>query len=170
MSALRNSTALAEEYLRLRASLLAEFPELAEDVHALADTLDGLSDATDVVASLIRGAQEDSAFAAALGSIIDDNRTRKSRIEARAERRREAALKLMTAMEVKKVERPDFTVHLAAGRPSVVIADPDAVPDAFCRFERKPDKARIKEELEAFGDVPGASLSNATPQIRVVVK
>lgn len=170
MSALRNPTALAEEYLRLRASLLAEFPDLESDAHALADTLDGMSDATEVVATLIRGSRQDAAFAKAIGVLMDEMAERKERFAARAERRREMARLFLERLDRRKVEFPDFTAIVAAGRPRVIVAEPEAVPDALCRIKREPDKAAIREAIEEGKQVPGAFLSNGGDVLSVRFK
>lgn len=170
MNAPLNLPSLAAEYLRMRAALLAEFPELAEDAHALADTLDGVSDATEVVATLIRGSREDAAFVKALGGLIDEMAERKERYAARADRRRETAMRFMERLERRKVEFPDFTASVVAGRRSVIVADPAAVPDDLCRIKREPDKTAIREAIEEGKKVPGAFLSNGGETLSVRFK
>lgn len=165
-----NRSALAEEYLRLREGLLQAFPELADDAHALADTLDGMSDATEVVATLIRGSRQDAAFAKAIGGLMDEMAERKERFVARAERRREVAQRFMERLERRKVEFPDFTATVAAGRRSVIVSDPAAVPDALCRIKREPDKTAIREAIEEGKEVPGAFLSNGGEVLTVRFK
>lgn len=161
---------LVSEYLRQREALLAAFPELTEDVQALADTLEGETAAPDVIASFIRAAREDEAMAGALTTMIREHQDRRSRLEARADKRRAAAQAIMEACHLRKVELPDFTASISAGRRKVIITDEFAIPDDFCETERRPRKTDIKVALEDGADVPGAALSNAEPVLMVRVK
>lgn len=164
----RTFPSLAADYLRLRADLLAEYPELADDVQALADTLDGISDAHDAVRSLIRGEREDKAMAAALGTVIGEYAARKSRIEARADRRREAALRLMQAMDERKIVAPEFTVSIRTVPPKADVYDEEALPETLWDYKtvRSLNRDRLKAALAA-GDVPGARLTNGAETIAV---
>ncbi len=161
----RTATFVAE-YQRQRDALLAEFPELVEDETALADTLEGMTYAPDLIAQIIRAAREDEAMAEAVGGMARDMNERKQRIAYRANRRREAALAIMSALELRKLEFPDFTASIRNVPPKVEIADEAALPDSLCKFSRLPDKAAIKEALAA-GEVPGAYLSNGGASLSI---
>lgn len=56
--------------------------------------------------------------------------------------------------------------ELREGRPSVVVTDPDALPDEMCRIRREPDKRALAAAL-AKGAVSGASLNNARAVLAV---
>lgn len=167
-----NHIALVEEHRRLRESLLAEFPELAEDQVALADTLEGLTSVTDEVARYIRAAMEDDALSAALTARVEDMQARKSRLEARAAKRRAIALALMNAAELPKLEQPDFTASARMSVPKVVVTEESALPDRFVRVTtvRAPDKVGIRDALLAGLSVPGAMLGNGHPSLSVRTK
>jgi hypothetical protein len=156
----RRIAILAEEYRRQRESLLAAYPELAEDEAALADTLDGITDAGDFIASFARLAREDEAMAKALSAMQADMAERKSRFEARAEKRRSVALALMNAIGERKIIRPDLTITIQPGRPAVRVTDEAQLPDAYFRVTKVPDKSAIRESIERGEPVPGAVLSN----------
>lgn len=157
----------AAEWNRLRESLLAEYPELADDTDALADTLDGEAQALDMVARLIRDAREDDAMADALAPMQRDMAERKSRLASRADKRRDAARRLLTAIGERKIIRPDFTASVRAVPPKVIVTDDTALPDEVCKFERKPDRAAIKEALERGKAVAGAMLGNGTETLTI---
>lgn len=161
---------LVSEYLRQREWLVAEFPELAEDVQALADTLEGECEAPDVIASFIRSAREDEAMCNALTAMIREQQDRRSRMEARAERKKAAAKALLDACGIRKIELPDFTVSIRAVPPSVVIEDADAIPLDLCKITPVPDKTAIKERLQAGETVAGARLSNGSESIAIRVR
>lgn len=158
--------ALAAEYLRQREALLAAFPELADDVQALADSLEGFTDAPDVIARFVRDAREDEALAGSLGNMLRDMGERKARLIARAERRRLAAQRLMEACQLRKIELADFTASIRAVPASVTITDETALPDSLCKFVRSPDKAAIKTALLA-GPVGGAVLNSGGQSLTI---
>jgi hypothetical protein len=153
--------AIVAEYRRQREALLAEYPELAEDETALRDTLEGETQAPELVAEFIRAARQDEAMADALGEMMAENAERKKRLDARASRRRKAALALMQAMDVRKIEMPDFTASVRAGTPSLQIPDDVLVPDDFCKYERKPDRTAIRAAMKDGLRPNWATLSEA---------
>lgn len=154
-----NPHLLRDEYLRIRAALLEEFPELRDDAEALADTLDGEADAPDIIAALVRQSREDEAAATAVGGLARTYAERSARLAHRAEKRREAALRLMQAIELRSLKRPEFTltVQTYPGKPEVY--DEEALPNTCFRYRRSVDFSALKEEMAA-GDVPGARMTN----------
>ena len=95
------------EYQYLRERLQAEFPEADEDT--LRDTLEGLSSLPEALASVLRSYLDDLTLAAALGMRIDDMQERLSRIEHRADKKRELVSSVMERADIKKLAEPDFT-------------------------------------------------------------
>lgn len=165
-----NSATLAAEWLRVRSALLADYPELASDEQALIDTVEGETQAIDAIAALIRSAQEDKAMAKALKDMNDEREMRLERIRARAERREQAAYMLMSAIELRKLVQPDFTLSVRSTPWGVRIDYPEAVPDSFCRIKREPDKTAIKAEYAAGRDVPGVTKTNGGETLAIRVK
>lgn len=163
------AAAFAAEYQRQREALLAAYPELADDATALTDTLEGITYAPELIASFIRDAREDEAMAEAVSGMARDMSERKSRLTNRANRRREAALALMSAIDLPKIEQPDFTASIRNVPPKVEIIDETALPDALCKTIRSPDKAAIKEAL-ANGPIAGAQLSNGGQSLTIRTK
>lgn len=155
-----NAATVAAVWRAERDKLLAAYPELAEDEAALVDTLDGETEALDVVRSLIRSGREDEATAEAVRTIRQDNMSREERFRNRADRKKQAALALMQAIGVRKVEAPDFTASITANPPKVVILDEAALPRSLGTESWSPDKRAIGAELIAGRDVPGAVLTN----------
>lgn len=158
---------LIAEYQRVRESLLTSFPELAEDQQALADTLEGETSLIDAAASLIRAALEDEAFEEACAKLAAEKRERAARFGQRALKRREAALSLLQAADIPKLEQADFTASVGKSRGKVIVADEAALPDAMFRTTRSPDKTAIGEALKDGKTVPGALLSNPEPTLTV---
>lgn len=162
----RRRTEIITAYLDQRKRLVEAYPELLEDMQALADTLEGVSEAPDMVAEFVRTAREDETQASVLGAMITQMGQRKARFLMRAEKRREAALALLNAMGQRKIEMPDFTASIRAVPPKVEITDEAALPDSVCKTVRMPDRAAIKEAL-ASGPVAGAHMSNGAETISI---
>lgn len=165
-----NLTALAEDYRRQRESLLTEFPELAEDKVALTDTLDGLTNLTDVVARFIRDALDDDALAEAVNARIKDMTTRRQRLSERADKRRAIALSIMNAAELPRVVQPDFTASAGYSRKAVNVSDVEALPAEFVKVTKAPDKKALYEAMTGGASIPGAMFGNSHPTLIVRTK
>jgi hypothetical protein len=93
------------------------------------------------------------------------------RFDRRIEFTRALMLSILSTAELRKVELPEATLFLRNNPQQLVgIADGDKLPDDLVRIERKPDKAKIKEALQAGRVLDGLTLSNAPPSIVVAVK
>lgn len=162
-----NLAALTAQYRQWRDDLLAEFPELADDDETLADTLEGQTDLPTVIARFIRDARRDEALADGLATLIKDEQERKSRLGARADKRRRIALSLMQAVEMGKLEQPDFTASVRRVPPGVVITDEAVLPDSYVKTVRQPDKTALREALGRGEEVPGATLGNGSETLTI---
>lgn len=162
--------AAIEEYRRTRESLLAEYPELAHDAEALQDTLDGVTDAQDLIAKLVRQSLETDALATGLSILVQDYSTRVDRMAAKAAALKNAAFKIMQAIGERSIKRPEFTLTVSPTKPAVQIIDAEAIPEPFIRVKREPNKAAIAAALQAGHNVAGASLSNGGEHLTVRVK
>lgn len=145
----------------VRASVIADNPEVADDQRLLADLIDGETEALDIVRALIRYSLEAQMMADALSARLADLRTRKDRFERQLAMARNTAAAMLEALEWREpVVEPDFTATLGRGRVSVLITDVNALPDRLVRIKREPDKTAIGVELKDGEIVPGAELSN----------
>ena len=156
-----------EQVRRDLAALLADNPELEEDDVLRLDMVEGETNAMELLDQLIQAERD----ARTLGEAIDLEIARLNKRFTRFENRRMAIRKLMMqlmeAANLKKAERPAATVSIAAGRPKVLITDESAIPPAFTRTKVEIDKESIAKTLKAMGEVPGATLSNAEPTLRI---
>lgn len=151
----------------LRARLEADGVDLAQDEELLLGTLDGETDALDVVRRLVRHSTAMGAMADAAGGRIEALTARRARFQARAEASRRAALEMLGALGAPRVDDAEFTATVRQGSPGVVVTDEAALPDRFVRTKRTPDKAAIGAALRAGQDVPGAMLKNSAPSLQV---
>jgi hypothetical protein len=155
------------EHRYLRELLKAEFREADEE--ALRDTLDELRSVPELLAAVLRSYLVDLAFAAALGIRIDDMHKRLSRIEQRADRKRELVTEAMVWAEIKKLIEPDFTASLRAVPAFLSVLDEKQIPADF--WEPQPpklDKLKLSAALNAGAAVPGAVLGK--PEINLSVR
>ena len=165
----RSATAIAT-WNRARETILADYPDLADDLDALTDTLDGEADALDIVAGMIRAANRRYAMADGLKPLMQDMTERKARLADGGDKLMAAAQSVMDAIGVRKVERPDFTAWLRATPPKVQIIDETALPDRAWRTTRSVDKTEIKKLLADGLEVPGAALTNGGESLTVRTK
>jgi len=140
------------------------------DAATFFDTLDGETDAMDIIGRLIRDREEAKAHAAASKAMADEYTARARRL---ADRQKAVATVLGTildAMGQRKVPHPLGTVSRTSGRMSCRITDETAVPSQLTVTTTKPDTAAIKAQLEAGESVPGAELVRGDDGITVRIK
>jgi hypothetical protein len=149
------------------ASLLSLHPELEQDDVLRQDMIEGETNALELIDKLIEVEAETRSLEGGLEELIKKLDDRAVRFAKRRTALRKYIMQIMEAANLKKVERPAATVSIAAGRPKVVIIDESQIPDAYWRIKREPDKEAIGTTLKALRDVPGATLSNPEPQLRI---
>jgi hypothetical protein len=147
--------------------LLANNPELDHDDVLRADMLDGETSFNDVIDILLRKIKEAQSLSNAISDEMGLLADRQTRFEMRALKLRQSIFNLMNDAGLKKLERPRGTVSIANGKPKVIITDENALPDDFVRIKREPEKRRIETYLKTGQTVPGATLSNAEPYLRI---
>jgi hypothetical protein len=124
-------------------------------------------DALERLRRMLRAARFTEANAKALKDIEAEMKERRQRFENKAETLRSIVKQTMQTLNLSKIEAPDLTASLSAGKPGVVIQDEEAIPSQLCRVKREPDKAAIRKSLEQGETVPGAFLTPAFPTLTV---
>lgn len=157
--------------LALIAHIADELEQYRDDEEAFWDSLDGETDALDIIDRLLLGRATDLATADGIRAVIDGLGQRKARLEARAKTSTRLIGQVLDAAGMKKAERPAATVSKRAGNVSVSIDDEAEIPSQLMREKvtRSPDKVAIKKQLEAGEAVPGASLTTGEDIILVRV-
>lgn len=148
-------------------ALLAAHPELADDEQLRADMLEGCTSALDALSVLANWQAETDANIDVLKAREDLLKTRRHRMEKRAEVIRASMQKVMETADLKKVELPECTISLRPGPAKVVIVDEADLPDYYMRVKREPDKKALAEAMKAGKTVLGACLSNPETVISV---
>jgi hypothetical protein len=149
------------------ASLLSLHPEFEEDNVLRQDMIEAETGALELIDKLIVAERDAKCLEAALDSELQRLKTRLARFGDRREALRKYIMQIMDAANLRKVERPAATVSIAAGRQKVVITDDNALPEDCVRIKREPDKIRIASHLNRGDYIPGATLSNPEPVLRI---
>ena len=157
----------ASTYVTFRRQLLEELPDLDEET--LADTLEGLTDLREMLAELIRSALDDEALVCGLSTRLSDLKARLERLETRAKRKRQLALRVMADAVIPKLMVADFTASLKQGPPAVEVLAEDRIPPVYWKPQPpKLDKQGILAALKLGTAIDGAAL--AAPHIQLSVR
>ena len=151
---------IAEE---IRAALGDDF-----DDQAFLDTLDGETDAMDMIGNLILSREEAKAQCAAMKEVALTYTARAARMDAKADACVLGLGRLLDAIGETKVAHPLGTVSRTKPRQSLLITAQDEIPSQLCKSV--PDNAAIKAALEAGEVIPGAELKLGQPGLTVRIK
>jgi hypothetical protein len=156
-------------YLYLREKLIEAFPDADEET--IRDTLEGITTLNELLAETIRSALLDEALLAGLRSRFLDMKHRLARLEARASKKRELALEVMSEAGLRKIEQPDFTASARAGLPSLLVVAEGEIPESYWLPQPpKLDRQALLGALKQGEKIAGAQLSNPKPVLSVRTK
>lgn len=149
---------LTEEVYRLYE--FAEDPEVDDEVFK--DTLDALTGDIEVKSDgygkVIRQLEADQK---AIESEIDRLESRKTTIKNRIKTMKESLQAAFMALDIQKMKTDLFTIYIQKNAPSVIIDDPESVPDEYYKVKKELSKTTIKEAIEAGEDIPFAHLEQS---------
>ena len=153
-------------YRTIRDRIRAQDPQI--DEQTLADTVEGLTDLHEIVQAVIRAALADEALARGLKCRISDMQGRLDRLEDRAAKRRQIAKDVMVALDLKKLNAPDFTASIREGIPALMVLNEDAVPSIYWQ----PSEPRLKRQELAYqlkqgAEIDGVALTDPEPVLSV---
>ena len=152
--------------IHVRTRLLADIPDL--DAETLADTLEGITNLREMLAEVIRSALEDEGLAEGLSTRLNDMKARLARLETRADRKRQLALRVMSEADIQKLTESDFTASLKQGGPTLGVADEAKVPVAYWKPQpSKLDRQGLLAALKAGVAIDGVAIAPAQTQLRV---
>jgi hypothetical protein len=130
-----------------------------EDHALLLGSLEGETDIMEVLDRVIESSIADKKLA-------ELARERARRIEARADRTREIATRIVEALAISPIERPVYTASLTFPRKPLV-TNAEELPDTYIRHA--PDLVAIGKALRAGETIPGAELRNPEAQLTIRV-
>ena len=154
----------------LREQLAEQFPDVDEET--LRDTLEGMTDLTDMLAELIRSSLDDRVFVTALKQREADMKERRERFENRAQKKRDLVEATMERADIQKIAAADFTAGMRAGKRKVMIIDEGKIPENFWRAQAPTlDRVALSAALQADASaVAGAVLNNPKPVLTIRTK
>ena len=157
------------KYLKLREWIIASYP--GADDETLQDTLEGITDLHEMIASVIRSALVDEALVAGLRLRLEEMKERLSRLEVRGAGKRQLAFEAMNEAELEKLEQPDFTASLRAGSPTLIVSNEDEIPqDYWVAQPPKLSRQGLLNALRQGAAIPGVGLGNSQPTLSVRTK
>jgi hypothetical protein len=143
-----------------------EFPNLDGDL--LQDTIQGLTNLPEMLASIIRSHLDDVVFLAALRTRILDMQERFARIEYRADKKRALVASVMGRAGIKKLMEADFTASLRDVPPGLIVTEEGKVPAPFWKPQPpKLDRRALIAALKAGDVVAGVALGNGSTTLSV---
>lgn len=167
-----NTYAIAQTVSAVRATvdrMRADNPDT--DADALLSVIQSEApEFSDVMAALCRAADEAASDRDAVTERIRVLQERSKRHDSRLEAYRALIFAALDAAGQTKWKSPEFTVSITPGRAGVVITDPQAIPDAFVRIKREPDKTAIGAAIASGNAVPGAEQRNGLPTLTIRTK
>ena len=155
----------AIHFRALRDRIRAEDPDI--DERTLADTVEGLSNLPEILASIIRCALADEALASGLKGRLEDMQGRLERLKHRAEKRRQLARDVMLELELKKLDAPDFTASIRPGAATLLVIDETLVPKKYWEREPRLNRQELVSDLKRGAEIAGVALSRPEPVLSV---
>src|SRR5262245_18919407 len=166
MDSMDNITFAAIHFRALRERIRAEDPDI--DECTLADTVEGLSNLTEILASILRSALADEALASGLKGRLEEMQGRLERLKRRAEKRRQLARDVMLEIELKKIDAPDFTASIRPGAANLLVIDETLVPKNYWEpREPRLNRQELLSDLKRGAEIAGVALSRPEPVLSV---
>ena len=158
-----------QTYTVLRERLVRDFGDL--DERTVNDTLEGITDLREMLAEVVRSALLDEALASGLATRLGDMKARLERLNMRATRKRQLALKVMVEAQIPKLSEADFTAALKQGAPSLDVADEAKIPAAYWKPQpAKLDRQGLLAALKLGTAIDGAAIAQTQMQLSVRTK
>lgn len=151
-------------------ALLLRYPELADDIWLLSDSLEGQTQLFEILTRLVREERDADSFGAAIRAQEKVLAERRGRFERRQQLNRDFILALLQSAGLPKLTLPEATLSVSTLAPKPVVDDEAQLPDRLCRIRRAPDMLAIRTELQAGAHIPGAHLSNGSTALVIRVK
>src|SRR5258708_4945038 len=131
MSEERNLYAAASSHVIMREELLREFPDLATDDQALADTLEGVSTFAESVRYVIRSIDDDQIIVDGLAILMAELPARGRRHADRIDRKRAAIAQAMERENERKLTWAEAPLSLSPAQPRLIATDEMLIPPSY---------------------------------------
>jgi len=150
--------------IRREADALREMMGDDFDPEFFVDTLDGETDAMDIIGGVLKAITETDAMEAANKEMAKSYTLRAKVLNDRQTSLRGTLMRIMDATGEKTVRHPFATLTLRAGKDKPVVTDQDALPRQFLKVKYSPDLTALRE-TDYRGD--GVVWSNAGPSLTI---
>ncbi len=162
-----NPVLAAEDVIREINALLLEYPQLADDEELFRDMLEGNTRFNEIMDRLLIEMRDNETLSDAAAARIGKLRERQTRLKHRMNFYRSLMHRLLTVTGIQSVALAEAKVSIMKSPEKVIITDESAVPDAFMKITKEPNKTAIKNAIKSGTYVPGAALSNGGTTISV---
>jgi hypothetical protein len=156
------------EEIRRMADTIREICGDDEDTYL--DTLEGETDAMEVMSQLIQQRMYAKAFQQASKEMAAQYTERARRMADKEDAVTQVMGHLLDAIGVKKLQHPLATISRTKPRWSVKVVDEAAIPKQLVTTLVKPDLATIKKQLDQGEFVPGVEIVPGNPGVTMRVK
>ena len=139
-----------------------------DDHELVIDSIEGETDFLTLLDRIMSAIADDETMIEAIKLREAELRERKERISFRIEKMRKLVEGAMLHADLRKIERPEYTLSIRAGTPQLNVYDEGQIPQDY--FNQPPpvlDKTLLRNALKDGGDVPGVSLTNGQPSLAV---
>lgn len=152
-------------YNSVKQELIELYPNADEE--SILDTLEGMTDVSEICAVIQRERLDVLAMVEAVKSRIATMQTRKERLEQKASKLKALILRVMQQTGHKRIVAPDFTISRRAIADTVIINDEAAIPARFKTIEQieKTDKKALLSALKEGQLISGARLEEGRETI-----
>ena len=141
-----------------------------DDQDTFLDTLDGETDAMDILGKLIQERTECSIYEASAKELAATYTARAKRLSAKQDALSITIGHLLDAMGQTKIQHPLATVSRTKPRKKVVVVDQHDIPSQLTTVTVKPDMTAIKKQMDAGELVPGCEYLMGSPSVTVRIK
>lgn len=162
-----NPILAAEDVAREINALLAEYPQLADDEELFRDTLEGNTRFNEIMDRLLQEMRDSETLAEAVSQRIGKQRERLTRLTHRTQFYRGLMHRLLSLTGLRSVVLPEAKISVVNSQDKVIVTDESAIPDAFMKITKEPNKTAIKNAIKSGQHIPGATLSNGGTTIQV---
>lgn len=149
-------------------ALLQSDAGAADDTKLIRDTIEGETDAFEVLDALVEASVDAESLAKAARERAATLIERATRLDRRRAALRTMVLDMLQAMGLTLLERATHTVSVRQNSAELIV-DEAALPDTYWRVTRAVDRALVRKHLDTGIDVPGARTGNASQSIMVRV-
>lgn len=167
-----NIRAELDELRRSIDELLVSFPELADDEQLRADTFEGETEITGLLAKLVDYSNEAAAMAGAIKARKAEIGERQARYERKEDAMRALVTGIMDRAGLAKVTLPEATLSIRHIPPAPFVPDIEALAGdcVLLITTKKADMVKIKEAI-AMGSMPdGVIMSNGKNSLTIRTK